>query len=115
MRALSLTAIEQYRKNAKNNANLDLDILKLKINALISASSNVYPVPFGTIYQFGSCKIKVNLDDIVTSITWTSEKIDPSPIEIKRLETYNLRYGLDKRGNRFATKEEQNEFEQKQN
>lgn len=111
MRSLSLTAIEQYRKNAKNNPMLDTKILRIKMNALISASSKVYPCIYGTIYQFGSCKIKVNVDDIITSITWTKEDIKPTSIELRRLHSYCLRSGLDKNGNRYATEEEIEKFE----
>ena len=73
MRAISITAMNQYRKNAKHNNDLPNDVLKARINCLLEASENVYPTIGGTIYKFGSCKIKVDYNDIIISITWANE------------------------------------------
>lgn len=119
MRALTITAIEHYRKNSHHNNDIDSDILKRRINALISAAGTCYPTIGGVIYKFGSCKIKViDSEDmhLVTDITWDKDRTaKASHQEVRRLEMYYQRYGLDKTGLRYATPEEIEEFERKYN
>ena len=109
MRALSITAIEQYRKIYQED--IDLDILKIKIYCLTCSCNKIYATIGGTIYQFGRLKIKVNEEDIVTSIKLDKdEDLVPTAQELKRLEEYYLRNGLDKEGTRYTTEEEQKQY-----
>ena len=69
MRAISLSTIDKYRKNAIHDANIPTDVLKIRLNCLIDAVSpkHIYTRGNATVYQFGSCLLYVS-DNIITDI-----------------------------------------------
>ena len=104
MRALSISAIDNYRKNAKQHADIDLDVLKIRINCLVDACETSKNSLRGKIYQFGKCVITVNDMNIITDIKWTDEKARPSNHEVGKLKhLYKVR-GLNSQGSAFLNK-----------
>ena len=102
MRAVSLTTIDKYRKNALHDKYITEEVLKIRLNCLIDATSQKHIFTRGnnTVYQFGSCLLYVS-NNIITDIRWTGEKETPTISEAKKMREFFLKNGLNKRGNRF--------------
>jgi hypothetical protein len=62
----------------------------------------------GKRYGFGSCNFEVNNDGIVKNIYWSEENIVPSKKEQWTLFEVYKRSGLNKHGNKFINKEDNN-------
>lgn len=103
MRAISLSTLDKYRKNAKHDKNIPNDVLKVKLNCLIDAvgKENISHRGDLAIYQFGNCIFHVK-NNIITDIRWTEEDKTPNEYEIKRMITYYIQNGLNKKGNKFV-------------
>ena len=102
MRAISLSTLDKYRKNAKHDKNIPNDVLKVKLNCLIDAVGKENIITRGDVstYQFGTCIFHVR-DNIITDIRWENEDRKPNEFEIKRMITLYIRNGLNKNGNKF--------------
>lgn len=107
MKALSLTTINKYRKNAKHDSDIDIDVLKIRLNCLIDAVDNEHIRRSGNtvIYKFGECSLYVT-NNIVTDIRWNENTLGPTSREQKRLIGLYLRNGLNKRGNKIVETKE---------
>ena len=106
MRAVSLSTINKYRKNARYDRNIPDDVLKVKLNCLINAveKEHIYSRGSATVYQFGSCLFYV-IDNIITDIRWTEERTEkPNDYEINRMIRLYLSNGLNCSGKRFVDK-----------
>ena len=104
--AISVTALRDYRAGAKNDRNLDIEVLKAKINCLIYACDrqHVSFIVCGQRYVFGKCKFEVNREGRVVNISWIQADATPTRKEVERLkEAYEYK-GLNKRGTRFIEK-----------
>lgn len=110
-RAISVTAVRDYRTGAYNDKNLDVEVLKIKINCLIDSSTHVTFCTCGKRYVFGSCCIEVDRENRIRSIEWLKEKKSPDGREISNLKRNYLNSGLNQRGTRFTTEEEKIERE----
>lgn len=102
MKAISISAIEKYRKNAKHDAKIPHDVLKIKLNCLINSVGKEHIFTRGnvSIYQFGNCLIYVS-NNIITDIRWTDEKKYPTKEETESMTSLFLENGLDKKGKKF--------------
>ncbi len=98
MKAISISTIEKYRKNAKHDSKIPNDVLKIKLNCLIDSVRKDHILTRGNtlIYQFGNCLIYVS-NNIITDIRWTDEKKYPTKDETERMTSLFLENGLDKR------------------
>ena len=103
MRAMSLTTLNKYRKNAKHDKNIPDDVLKIKLNCLIDSVENRHIHNRGnvTVYQFGNCVFYVT-ENIITDIKWKTDDDYPSNYEVDRMVKLFLKNGLNKKGNRFV-------------
>lgn len=106
MRAISLSTLDKYKRNALHDANITNDVLKVKLNCLIDATAYKHRTKRGnaTIYQFGSCLLHVT-GNIITDIRWTGEKESPALYEVKKMKELFLLNGLNKKGNKFVEQE----------
>lgn len=106
MRAISLSTLDKYRRNAIHDVNIPNDVLKVKLNCLIDATAYKHISKRGNavVYQFGSCLLHVS-DNIITDIRWTGEKESPAVYEVKKMTELFLHNGLNKKGNRFVEAE----------
>lgn len=102
MKAISISAIEKYRKNAKHDAKIPHDVLKIKLNCLIDSvrKEHIFTRGSVSIYQFGNCLIYVS-NNIITDIRWKDEKKYPTKEETERMTSLFLENGLDKKGKKF--------------
>lgn len=102
MRAISISTIDKYRRNAIHDSKIPNDVLKIKLNCLIDAVKEEHISTRGNskVYQFGSCLLYVS-DDIITDIRWTHEKRYPTKDETQRMTTLFLSNGLNKKGTKF--------------
>lgn len=108
MRAVSLSAINKYRKNAKHDKNIPDDVLKVKLNCLINAveKEHIYSRGSAIVYQFGSCLLYVT-DNIISDVRWTEERNEqPTNYEVSRMTRLYILNGLNSSGKRFVHKAE---------
>lgn len=103
MRAISFTTADKYRKNAKWHNDIAIEILKIRLNCIIDATSKEHVHRRGntTIYQFGSCLLFVK-GNIISDIRWTGRDEMALPVEQKRLTALFVRNGLHYRGYKYA-------------
>ena len=101
MRALSISAIRDYKKYSKRHNYVDIDVIKARINSYIDSSEHITPIIGGTLYQFGSCKIKVDVNNIVISIKYSDIPIKATESETEKMNYYFKKYGLDSTGTKL--------------
>lgn len=104
--SLTITALNNYRNGAKNDKNLDNDILKLKINCLIYASENCSLILGGKRYTFGTVIFEVSNDGSIKRIYWNTKNNKPSFNEISKLLTAYELVGLDRNGRKVINYDE---------
>lgn len=97
---LAKKALNDYRTGAKRDADLDIEILKIKFNCLINASVTVNKKFLKKEYIFGRCVFTVNVFNTITSIKWDHSY----PVATKELKTLFSLYkqcGLNQDGNSY--------------
>ena len=100
MYSLSINAIEQYRKGARNGADIPVDVLKVKLNCLCQAGRKTN-IPNGIKHGFGKCVIEVR-DNIITKVYWDNNRNHTvAQWEGDRLRRLFKRNGLDESGNKW--------------
>lgn len=100
MYSLSLNAVNQYRKGAKNGADIPSRMLEVKLNCLCQAG-NKEEMPDGEQYIYGKFVMEVK-NDTITKVYWDNNRErNVSQWQDKKLRRIFKRNGLDERGNNW--------------
>jgi hypothetical protein len=112
IRAISITAYRQFRNGAKQNVNIDYEILKLRLNSIIDSvdQTNISFYSGGKKYRFGNCVFKVDTNNYIRGIYWPTDDLKPTRNEIVQLESNYRKRGLNKRGTQFLNGRLHNEM-----
>jgi hypothetical protein len=71
---LSSVALETYRKQSKQQKNLDRDILELKLTAIANNSEKLGTVGNKRVYKFGSLVMLINEKTLrIETLTWRKD------------------------------------------
>lgn len=105
MRAISVGVYFKYRARARNSSSTEDDVLKVKLNCLVDATSkeHIRKVGNSTVYQFGNCVLYV-MYGIIYDIRWMKENRNPSRFESNKMRLLFMQNGLNMRGNKFVQK-----------
>lgn len=105
---LSSIALDTYRKEAKNDKDLDRDVLEKRLSAIINNADAIGKVGNKTVFKFGSFVLLADENrNRIETLTWRNDlhkgyKMDKE--KSKKLREDYKSLGLNGNGNNYAIK-----------